>query len=76
MSDYTTSDLGLASTLLCSNYQLSSLEKTDDRWIFHFDHSPELDQFVEDYFAGRILVNPLSYSGALRTLKNYLYNAR
>ena len=62
MSDYTTSDLSLATALLCSNFPLMSLHKQDGKGYFHFDHSPDLDRFVDDYFANRTLVNPLAYS--------------
>lgn len=71
---YSTSDLNLASAIIVSWYQLSHIQKDKGKGLFFFEPSHKLAKFTEDYFLWKIRLDPMEYSGAIKTLKNYLYN--
>lgn len=71
---YSTSDLNIAATIIVSWFPLQHIEKKKGKWEFFFNASHKLTRLTEDYFLWKIRLDPLEYSSAIKTLKNYLYN--
>ena len=72
---YSTSDLSLASALITSEFEMISLKRQNGKWCFYFEASHRLSGFVENYFLGKTLVDPIKFSQTQKALKNYLFNS-
>jgi len=72
---YKTSDLPLATTLLYFDFVLSSLDKTDSkRVIFIFQKTSKLEKVIDDYWKGKIEVEPQKIFQIQKGLKTRLYS--
>lgn len=70
---YSTSDLALA-TALSLHLPIDLIDRLDSqRVIFCFLRSKELDEFIESYWRGDLLVKPQDYFNQLRVLKSRIY---
>lgn len=59
MKIYNTSDFHLAITLCTLGYQLIKVNKSDSRrFVFEFESTPELLQQSENYFQGKLRLDP------------------
>ena len=72
---YFTSDLSLASSIIASWFPLDHIQKENGKGTFFFEPSYRLTQLAEDYFFGRVRVDPLEFSTINRKMKNMLYNS-
>lgn len=71
---FTTSELPLCASLICLNFSLDSLDKTNpQRTIFIFKQSKELSKAVNDFWQRKIRLEPLEYFEATRYLKSRIY---
>lgn len=68
--DFLTSDLHLTTALIASGFKLSSTDRNGQKVVFNFDdQGGQVGLFVNKYWLGQVLVDPLMYS---QTLKNLL----
>jgi len=75
-SHFLSYDIGLASALTTLHFELLSLNRDNPRKIgFLFLRSPELDQAVQEYFAGRLLVDARSFFENTKMLKNMIFSS-
>ena len=71
---YSTSDLGLATTLTL-HYQVYSMDRSNPkRIIFIFLKDRNFDLRLERYWKGELLVDPQKYFQHLKLIKNRIYN--
>ena len=70
---YKTADLALA-TVISLWHPIEAINKQNPRKAqFIFKRESELDNLVENYWQGKLKVEPKAYFNALRTLKARLY---
>ncbi|MEO8581970.1 MAG: DUF5659 domain-containing protein [Patescibacteria group bacterium] len=68
-------DIGLSSALVTLHYELLSLNRDNVRKIgFIFLKTPELEYSVQEYFAGRLIVEARSFFENTKMLKNRIYS--
>lgn len=74
---FETSDLSLATTLLCYGFKLVDTNKTNPkRIVFIFDKTGELyviDDVVKAYFAKQTSVEPSYFFSQIKFLKSQIY---
>lgn len=71
---YETADLNLAAFLVVSWYEIMTMRKENNKWIFYFEDSDSLKRVLQDYFLWKTLIDPLKYSTTIKKLKTYIYN--
>lgn len=70
---YNTSDLALA-TVISLFYPIKEVDKTNPRKaLFLFCRDEKLDELVEEYWNGRLKVEPQQFFNQLRIVKARLY---
>lgn len=70
---YSTSDLSLATTISLW-FPLDLVDKSNpSKALFLFVRDNELDQLIERYWRGDVLVEPKTYFSQLKNLKSRLY---
>lgn len=68
------SDLGLASALSVSDFAIVRVDKSNPRRVvFVFEKSTGLQEAIEDYFSGKLLVPAEPFFSQIRSLKNRIY---
>jgi hypothetical protein len=72
---YTTSDLYLTAYLKVKGHKYR-VEKIRSKSNFVFDETDELISDVNDYLSESGSCEPLTYTNAIKNLKNFLYNNR
>ncbi len=73
-SPFTTYDLGTAAALLCSDFVLLSLDRTNPRRVlFVFKYKKRIEETANAYFADRLKLNARSFFDQLKALKSRLY---
>ena len=73
-SPFTTYDLGIAAALLCSDFVLLSLDRTNPRKVlFVFKYRNRIEETANAYFADRLKLNARSFFDQLKALKSRLY---
>jgi hypothetical protein len=70
---YVTSDLYLTAYLKIKGYRYN-VEKLKSKSTFIFNESPELISDVNDYLTENGNCEPLTYTNAIKNLKNFLHN--
>jgi len=71
---FTTYDLGCSTALLCADFELLTIEKTDPRKaLFVFRKQGGIEETANKYFANKLEVRARSYFDNLKALKNKLY---
>lgn len=71
---YDTTDLALASTLLCYGFKLEKIEKTNPkRVIFNFIGDITIQQVVDLYFTKQALIEPNYFFSQIKFLKSKIY---
>ncbi len=71
--EYRTSDLYLAAFLKMNNQALK-IEKNKSKATFIFDSNDDLLKLVNDYLTEGGMCKPLTYTNAIKNLKNLIYN--
>jgi len=71
---YVTTDLNCSVSLICSGFELASLDRTDPRRVrFVFYKFPGLEQAVDDYWSNTLLVKARTMADNLKSMKSRLY---
>jgi hypothetical protein len=70
---FETSELSLASALLCSGYKLVIVERRNPKSIFLFERSEFLDQAIQGFWAGEMRLEPKQYFNSIKEVKSRLY---
>ena len=69
-----TADLGLATTISLF-YPIKDIDRTNPGKVhFLFEHNKKLNNLIEDYWQGKIKVEPATYFSQLRNVKARLYD--
>ena len=72
---FKTSDLTLATTLSL-HFPIIKLERLNPhKVVFVFDHFPDLDQMVEQFWQNKLYVEPLQFASQLKNLKTRIYSS-
>ena len=72
---FTTYDLGCSTALLCADFELLSVEKTNPKKaLFVFRRKVGIEETANSYFADRLEVRARSFFDHLKALKNNLYS--
>ncbi len=71
---FSTHDLALSSSLLSLGFTLCDLDFTDPKKAtFIFVENEEVQLAIQDYWDGKLRVNPRTYFNTLKDLKSRLY---
>lgn len=74
---FLTSDLHLTATLVVSGFKLSSTDRDSQKIVFGFDDQDgQVGLFVDKYWLGQVLVDPLTYSQTLKNLLSLIHQRR
>ncbi len=74
-SVWTTYDLGVSTALLCADFELITVEKSNPRKaLFVFKKESGIEETANKYFADRLNVKARSFFDHLKALKNKLYS--
>ncbi|MCX6751927.1 MAG: DUF5659 domain-containing protein [Candidatus Nomurabacteria bacterium] len=72
---FTTYDLGCSTALLCADFELLSVEKSNPRKaLFIFHKKIGIEEIANKYFADKLEVKARSFFDNLKALKNKLYS--
>jgi len=71
-----TTDINLHTTLRYYGYHTEAIDKTDsNRAVFYTKRDMALDGLIQQYFAHKLLVEPLAFATILKELKTRLYHS-
>ena len=70
----TTKDFYLSSYLVASGYRLAGHTRQSDITMFRFDESDDLTHSIEKYYGLTAMVEPVTYSNAIRNLKSLIHS--
>ncbi len=71
---FSTSDLALVALLRTEGFVLEKIDRTDARRVmFCFRPDDRLIQTVNDFWAGKLLVEPVAYFQKIKEIKNRIY---
>lgn len=72
---FSTYDLGVSAALLCLNFQLIYVDKTNPRKaLFIFKKEKGIEKAANEYFTDQLEVKARSFFDHLKALKNQLYS--
>ena len=72
---WTTYDLGVSTALLCADFELLAVQKSDPRKaLFVFKRESDIEETANKYFSDRLNVKARSFFDHLKALKNNLYS--
>lgn len=72
--DFSTSDMGLAITLLALDKEMVGIDRSSKRAEFIFKEDESLGKFKEDYFNHKLRIDPLKFWNNSKMLKARLYD--
>lgn len=71
---YHTSDLALSAAIFLY-YPVKGIDKGNlKKIIFIFEKDKKFDLLIENYWCGKLKVDPQRYFNSIKTLKNRIYN--
>lgn len=70
---YETNDMYLAGYLQAVGFVMQSNHTEGSKTIFCYEQTDKLKALVNDYYNMKAIINPLLYSGALKNIKNIVY---
>jgi len=71
---FSTSELSLCAALICLNFSLDSLDKTNPkRAVFILKRNKGLDEAVSNFWRRKLLIEPIAFFEAQRYLKSRIY---
>ena len=71
---YRTADLGLATTLSL-HFPINTIDRSNARKVlFVFDLTQKLEEFINKYWRGEIVVEPQSFANQLKNIKTRIYS--
>jgi hypothetical protein len=73
-SVWTTYDIGVSTALLCADFELVGIDKSNPKKaLFTFKREGNIDEVANNYFADKLHVKARSFADNLKALKNKLY---
>jgi len=73
---FSTFDLGCSAALISVGFELISLDKQNPRKVlFCFRKKAGLEEAINDYFAGKLLIDARSLFDNIKALKNRIYSS-
>ena len=76
-NDYTSMDIYLTSTLLVLGYKFTGWEKDSlGKVTFKIKNDSSIKQTIEDYWEGKLELNPLNLWKEFKFLKSVIYDTR
>ncbi len=74
---FTTYDLGATAALVCSGYELVSVDrKNPGKALFVFEQEAGIEKTVDEYWGDRLEVKARRYFDSLKAVKNKLYSSK
>ena len=73
MNKINTSDFYFSAFLLSKGYEIKETSKIGKSITFHFE-SEGLDEIRNEYFLGKAIIEPISFTNAIHNLKTLTYN--
>ncbi len=71
---FTTYDLGCSTALLCADFELLDIKKSNPKKaLFIFARTSKIEEVANSYFADKLEIKARSYNDNLKALKNKLY---
>lgn len=71
---YKTSDLGLATTLSL-HFPIRTIDRSNARKVlFVFSQTGELNDFIDKYWKGEIVVEPQTFTNQIKNIKTRIYS--
>jgi len=68
--------MALCAALSCYGYTIEAVDRHNPRKaIFLIKRDTQLDNFIQQYFAHQLQVEPLSFFNFLKEIKTRIYNA-
>ena len=71
---YKTSDLALTTILSLSFPLIGISPQSNNKSLFIFENSKNLEKLIEEYWSGTLKVEPKVYFNQLKTIKTRLYS--
>jgi len=72
---FTTYDIGVSTALLCADFELLAVEKSNPRKaLFVFRRQVGIEEVANKYFADKLEIKARSFFDNLKALKNKLYS--
>jgi hypothetical protein len=72
---FTTSDLGLVSSLIASGYRVSRIDRSrSNRAVFLIKRNNKLNDLVSAYFNHQLKVDALTFFNSMKELKTRIYH--
>ena len=73
---FTTFDLGCSAALVSAGFELIYLDKQNPRKVlFCFREKEGLEEAINNYFAGKLLIDARSLFDNIKALKNRIYSS-
>ena len=73
---FTTFDLGVSAALISAGFELIFLDKRNPRKVlFCFREKEGLEEAINNYFAGKLLIDARSLFDNIKALKNRIYSS-
>ena len=71
---FESSELSLASTLMCLGFKLDAVEKHNPKSLFVFRREESLDEAIQGFWAGELRVEPKAFFNCIKEVKSRLYD--
>lgn len=72
---FKTTDLPIVTTLSLY-YPIKAVDQVGpNKLLFSFDKTPELEKTIEDYWSGRLLIEPQSLLNQLKVMKSRIHGS-
>lgn len=72
---FETTDLSLVATITINNFQVESINKTDTHRVkFVFRKSERLTKIIQDFWDGKMTVEPKKFFQELKIIKTRIYS--
>ena len=73
---YEHTDLVLETTICLANIpgMKSTAERRENKVVWTYERTPELSEFLTEFYAGKRVVEPLAFSKMLRSVRNSVYS--
>ena len=68
------SDIALVSALGCYGYTIEAVDKVRSKATFLIRRDRQLDNIIQQFWAGQLRVEPLAYFNQLKAIKTRIYN--
>ncbi|MCX6174140.1 MAG: DUF5659 domain-containing protein [Ignavibacteriales bacterium] len=74
MNTFLTQDFYLASFLMASNYRILDYYRKAGFTTFVFEETPQLKDYVNNFYAEKTLIEPVKHGRAIKALKSMIHS--